>query len=70
MTIAAESFSDARRLDTSVLLGERVVSKAAGWGSNPHARAACRRGSTEKGVRLAVFFLLGEACWCESSRQP
>lgn len=24
---------------TSVLLGERVASKAAGWGSNPHARA-------------------------------
>ncbi len=42
----------ARRLYTSELLGERVVSKAAGWGSNPHARADSRRGSTEKGVRL------------------
>lgn len=40
-----------RQRYTSVLLGERVVSKAAGWGSNPHARADCRRGSTEKGVR-------------------
>ena len=28
-----------RQLYTSVLLGERVVSKAAEWGSNPHARA-------------------------------
>ena len=29
-----------------------------------------RRGSTEKGVRLAVFVLWGESCWCESSRRP
>ena len=48
----------ARRPYTSVLLGERVVSKAAGWGSNPHARADCRRGSTEKGVRLVSGTML------------
>ena len=48
----------ARRLYTSELLGERVVSKAAGWGSNPHARADCRRGSTEKGVRLVSGSML------------
>lgn len=48
----------ARRLYTSELLGERVVSKAAGWGSNPHARADCLRGSTEKGVRLVSGSML------------
>lgn len=37
--------------NTSVLLGEQAVSKAAPRGSNPRARA-CRRGSTEKGAGL------------------
>ena len=49
---------------TSVLLGEQSASKTDAWGSNPHACAAaiaanCRRGSTEKGVRLAVFYFFG-----------
>ena len=30
------------RPDTSLLLGERVVSKAASWGSNPQARASLK----------------------------
>src|SRR4051812_22265960 len=41
-----------------MLLGEQAVSKAAGWGSNPHARADCRRGSTEKGIRLVSGSML------------
>lgn len=50
--------------DTSVLLGEQSASKTDAWGSNPHACAAaaaahCRRGSTENGVRHAVFVLFG-----------
>jgi hypothetical protein len=36
-----------------MLLGEQAASKTATWGSNPHARADCRRGSTEKGIHLA-----------------
>lgn len=57
--------SSFRLSNTSVLLGEQSASKTDAWGSNPHARAAvaaadCRRGSTEKGVRLAVFFLWGK----------
>ena len=40
------------------LLGEQAASKTAGWGSNPHARADCRRGSTEKGVRLVSGTML------------
>ncbi|MDB5390783.1 MAG: hypothetical protein JWM11_6429 [Planctomycetaceae bacterium] len=54
-----------------MLLGEQAASKTAGWGSNPHARADCRHGSTEKGVRLAPIriFFGGESCWCESSRR-
>ena len=46
---------------TSVLLGEQSASKTDAWGSNPHARAAaadCRRGSTEKGVRLVSGSML------------
>ena len=42
-----------------MLLGEQAASKTAGWGSNPHARADCRRGSNEKGVRLAPVRLWG-----------
>ena len=41
-----------------MLLGERAASKTAGWGSNPHARADCRRGSIEKGVRLVSGIML------------
>ena len=41
-----------------MLLGERAASKTAGWGSNPHARADCRRGSIEKGVRLVSGLML------------
>ena len=38
-----------------MLLGEQAASKTVAWGSNPHARADCRRGSIQNGVRPAVF---------------
>ena len=41
-----------------VLLGEQRASKTRVRGSNPHARACCRRGSTEKGVRLVSGTML------------
>ena len=41
-----------------MLLGEQAVSKAAAWGSNPHARADCRRGSIKIGVRLVSGSIL------------
>ena len=57
MTIAAESswFGGLTRV---MLLGEQAASKTAAWGSNPHARADCRRGSIEKGVRLVSGIML------------
>ena len=53
--------------DASVLLGEQPASKPGGqrptYRSVPGLLALaldCRRGSTEKGVRLAVYFLWGK----------
>ena len=43
---------------TGVLLGEQAVSKAAAQGSTPCTGADCRRGSTEKGVRLVSGTML------------
>lgn len=57
MTTAAGSHrlgSDTR----AMLLEERAASKTAGWGSNPHARADCRRGSIEKGAGLVNRIIL------------
>ena len=48
----------ARRLTRVTLLGEQAASKTAAWGSNPHARADRRRGSTEKGIRLVSGIML------------